>query len=453
VSDPTLRLPFDQYQRYRLVTDILESLRSPGERLSVLDVGGRTALLRRFMGADQVFLVDLEASEEEGLVLGTGSCLPFKDGSVDAVVTFDTLEHVPPHARPAFLSECLRVARRWGVQAGPYDTEGVARGEELLTRFLRDKLQLEHRYLAEHAAHGLPDLEETEAALGAGGARVLSIGHANLHRWLALMCAELYMDHDQALRGLAADYYEFYNGSMYASDHAPPVYRHALVAALGDAPLPDPARVLGPGAAAAAPGAPFEPAAHVLGELMRFDIQRDVVQKEWARLEEVHAGFLQDLEGHRQSLATLKAERAERAEELDRLNARANQLLCREEELLGELEGIGAELERHRTELEWHRAELLRERKAGQETADLLRDNLAQAAATEQALRGRVGELDAHRATLETLLGEANVQLGEKQSALDHVRAELSHRRQTEEALRAALRDRWGNLLRAFGLR
>ena len=52
------------------------------------------------------------------------------------------------------------------------------------------------------------------------------------------MCAELYLDHDAPLRGLASKYYEFYNGSMYASDHQAPVYRHAVVSAQGGAGLP-----------------------------------------------------------------------------------------------------------------------------------------------------------------------------------------------------------------------
>ena len=41
-------LPFDQYQRYALVSNLLESVRGSGESFRILDVGGRTALLREF---------------------------------------------------------------------------------------------------------------------------------------------------------------------------------------------------------------------------------------------------------------------------------------------------------------------------------------------------------------------------------------------------------------------
>jgi len=86
------RLPFDQYQRYRLVADLVERLaEASDEPLRVLDVGGRTALLREFLPNVRVELVDMEASEVEGLVLGDGSALPFATESFDVVCAFDTL--------------------------------------------------------------------------------------------------------------------------------------------------------------------------------------------------------------------------------------------------------------------------------------------------------------------------------------------------------------------------
>ena len=60
MTTEVLRLPFDQYQRYRLVADVLEDLRAGSERLTVLDVGGRTALLRKFLTADDITLVVLK---------------------------------------------------------------------------------------------------------------------------------------------------------------------------------------------------------------------------------------------------------------------------------------------------------------------------------------------------------------------------------------------------------
>ena len=233
-----LDLPFDQYQRYKLAADLLEEVRPPGARWRVLDVGGRTALLRSFLPRDDVVLVDLEVSGEPGLILGDGSELPFADASFDVVTAFDTLEHVPPRRRKAFVSEMRRVAKRYALLVGPYQSNEVEEAEKLLQRFMKDKLGVEHRYLEEHRRHGLPDRAATEKQLADAGAKVASIAHGNLERWLALICASMYMDYSVQLRGIATRFFRFYNANLYRSDHGLPVYRHAVVAALDGAKLP-----------------------------------------------------------------------------------------------------------------------------------------------------------------------------------------------------------------------
>ena len=79
------------------------------------------------------------------------------------MATFDTLEHVPPARRAAFVSECARVAQRWVFIAGPYQSKEVEEAERILQRFLLDKLEVEHRYLEEHRHNGLPSLADTVA--------------------------------------------------------------------------------------------------------------------------------------------------------------------------------------------------------------------------------------------------------------------------------------------------
>src|SRR5687767_3367697 len=211
-----VRLPFDLYQRYRVVADVLSSVRDDsGPELSVLDVGGRTAALRDFVAGERVTLVDVEPANVTGFVLGDGSKLPFRDKSFDVVTALDTLEHVLPSARAAFVRECARVARRWVVIAGPYHSERVAQAETILRGFMKKKLGIEHRYLDEHRRFGLPSREATERELSGMGARVRSLGHANLDRWLGMMCLSMYLDDDPALRGLAASVHEFYNTTLY----------------------------------------------------------------------------------------------------------------------------------------------------------------------------------------------------------------------------------------------
>ena len=80
-----LALPFDQYQRYRLVADLVDRVRIDDRPFRILDVGGRTALLRAFLPNDDVALVDVDPSDAEGLVLGDGSKLPYQDGAFEVV--------------------------------------------------------------------------------------------------------------------------------------------------------------------------------------------------------------------------------------------------------------------------------------------------------------------------------------------------------------------------------
>ncbi|MFT4541018.1 MAG: putative nucleic acid-binding Zn-ribbon protein [Planctomycetota bacterium] len=470
-----LDLPFDQYQRYRLVTDLIQAIPGGG-RARILDVGGRTELLRSFLPQHQIDLVDLETADVPGLVLGSGSRLPFQSSSFDIVCAFDTLEHVPPEQRADFVDECARVSRSHVILAGPYQSAAVDEAEESLRDFLRDKLALEHRYLDEHRTHGLPALNATEERLRAQGARVTSIGHAYLGRWLPLMCAEIYMDHDPLLRPLARRFFRFYNQVMYATDAQEPVYRHAVVAALDGAPMPVPDALFAPPVDEASVAAVTD-----FGRfLLEFDVQRDVLQPELVRLRGVIADLTEDLDGHKQRLFDTRSDLSEHEASL----AEAKQIHSAAlQEHASEKAALEADLLEHERSLE----EALRIRAEDHRQADLartaLRADLAehaasiadmerdkaalqedaaqsrrQAAALEASLRG---ELEQHRAVqtelqgtlAETQAGAQSIQdeLLRARADIDDLLEKLAEREASIADMLAQLRDRWGNLKRAIG--
>jgi len=468
-TDP-LTLPFDQYQRYRLVADVLGQVRGDARKLRVLDVGGRTALLRRFLPRDDVRLLDLEPSDEPGLVLGDGSRLPFRAGSFDAVVTFDTLEHVPPEARERFVEECRRVARSWVVIAGPYEGRAVDEAERILREYMRQKLGQRHRYLEQHHDHGLPSRSEVEARLCELGGEVKSIGHANVQRWLALMCLSFYMDRDAPLRRIAADFYRFYNEVLYPCDHERPVYRHAVVAAFGGAPLPDESTLLAP---LGTPAAVSEPAAHLVRELLAFDVQRDAIQSEWERLVEVNAGHLANLEGHKAALASQLGVERELRDEL----AAGRVRLVDYARVVSDLE---RDLEEHRkvlaAQLETERELRARLVDCARVVGDLERD-LAGHRASVSELRTSNADLEADRVRWRRACEEARAaadglardlalareleadrdrwrEAGERARAqVEQLAIALAAEREHSKWLRAELAGRLGNLLRALTLR
>ncbi len=421
-----LALPFDQYQRYRLAADILRQLRGKGAALTILDVGGRTAVLREFLKDARITLVDVEPSDAAGLVLGDGAKLPFKDGAFDAVCAFDTLEHVPPQFRAAFVSECRRVARRWLVLVGPYDTPRVAEGERLLQRFLAEKLGEAHRYLGEHLANGLPDLGRTEQQLKQLGARTLSIGHGNIDRWLVLQCLSMYMDYDPALRELGRDFQRFYNAALYASDHAEPVYRHVLCAAFGDAPLPTREGLL---AEPVAPRGALTQTFDLAAELVHFDRERST----WRKEREVLFGSVheleQDLDGHRRKTAELERERGAKAAEVAGARGEFQKALADVER---DLQGHRKALKDVHELLDGHRAAL-----------QLARDEIEQLRAlhghSETEYRAVLADRDAHRSTatdLQQRLLDEQRQGGLARAALEH---DLAGHRDALGALHADL--------------
>jgi len=408
MNDAVLALPFDQYQRYRLVSDLLRELRGAGPRLHVLDVGGRTAVLRDFLDDARIDLVDMEPSSSAGLVLGDGARLPFKDGAFDVVCAFDTLEHVPSELRTAFVAECRRVARRWVILAGPYADERVAQAEALLQSFLKNKLGEAHRYLDEHRQHGLPERAAVEEQLRASGAETVAIPHGNLERWLVLQCLSMYLDYDPALRELGHDFQRWYNAALYASDHAAPCYRHVVVAAFDGAALPDATRLLAP---PVAPAGALSPFARLTPALLAFDAERDRWRAERHLFEQTVGELREDLERHRVVTGELVRDKRRLEVELERV--------CRESQV--ERDAFRAALATLESDLGGHRAALalaheelgglrtLGERggRIAFELASLRKafdernlEHEREAASLRAALADRERDLDGHRASL-----------------------------------------------------
>lgn len=442
-----LELPFDQYQRYRLVADLIERVRPKSRRLSILDVGGRTALLRRFLPEDMIELVDLEPSDAEGLVLGSGSALPLRDQSVDVVCAFDTLEHVPRDQRRAFVSECARVAGRHVILAGPYGAPEVDQAEELLVAFLRDKLGSSHRYLNEHRQHGLPLREEVEAWLAEQG-QVLAVGHASLARWLPLMCLELWLDHEPLLRDVARRFYRFYNSLLYASDHAAPVYRHAVVLAKGRARLP---RVDDLFPSATAPEGSQEVLLGFAADVLAFDGQKGVLEPELSRLHKVVRSLEKDLAGHVARLSdtgadlaahkqTLKAERKERAQEQREVEKTIHLLRRDLAEQQEKAAALAADLSGHRAAL----AEVEVDLAGHKQESSIQREEIA---GLRQILAAQETDLAGHRQSLEDLGREKQAIQKDLLAVADEAeqgKAELEslrHRTLALEAERAALKE------------
>jgi hypothetical protein len=156
-------MPYDLYERHTVVSRLLRQAHT-GEQALVLDVGGRAELLARFVPY-RVISVNVDGS---GNLAGSGLALPFAGDSFGAVVSIDTLEHLPRAKRLPFLRECLRVARRHALVAAPLGSPGHSQHEKQLGQLYRSVHGQPHTYLEEHVQCGLPgvaDLDQLAAAL------------------------------------------------------------------------------------------------------------------------------------------------------------------------------------------------------------------------------------------------------------------------------------------------
>lgn len=236
MNEPLTSIGFDQYERHAVTRDVLERARERLGRASlrVLDVGGAASALSRFLPGDRVISIDVLPSSHGEYVRGTGAALPFKDGSFDVVTCHDTLEHVPPALREPFLREMARVAAEMVLVQGPFDRPGVADAERTVMASAREALGPEAdtvRFLEEHAAHGLPDLDATVAVLRDMGFAIGVIPNGRLDEWFLKM---LVRDRLQRLRGLGLDTRDFdrwSNDLFRPGGEKGPAYRQMIVAA------------------------------------------------------------------------------------------------------------------------------------------------------------------------------------------------------------------------------
>lgn len=154
----------DAALRYLPVAEHLN--RSGAEQ--VLDVGSGGTGLALYWGRRTIALdVSLPQALQGSLtrpVLGTATALPFRDQSIEVVVSCDVLEHIPEAGRLAALSEMVRVARRQVIVAAPCGRL-AHQAEEEVAQIYREKHNEGHPWLQEHLDHGLPDATEMETTI------------------------------------------------------------------------------------------------------------------------------------------------------------------------------------------------------------------------------------------------------------------------------------------------
>jgi SAM-dependent methyltransferase len=143
----------------------------------VLDVGGTAGMLQMFSSNFDVTTINVDDS---GDLTYSGKSLPFADSSFDAVVSLDTLEHIPHENRRDFIDELFRVAKRSVIFCAPLGTELHRNIEIELNEAWRKQVGEEHRFLKEHIDYVLPTLEEIKGILTGKDYELFFVGDIRL---------------------------------------------------------------------------------------------------------------------------------------------------------------------------------------------------------------------------------------------------------------------------------
>ena len=228
-SPELLELPFDQYQRYRLLAEVADILRPDEQRLRVLEVGGYPPRLPRFLAHDEVIVTDQPAGDFPGYLQADGARLPFRDREFDLVASLDTLEHLPADRRGVFLDELCRTAKDYLVVAAPFQLEAAREAERIIFDFIRVHAGYEHIFFKEHLERAAPDQVEAEKQLIAAGFHTLVLANGRLDHWLMLMAIYYFLDGRPEYEPVKARTMSLWNKNYYHSDNQEPAYRHFLV--------------------------------------------------------------------------------------------------------------------------------------------------------------------------------------------------------------------------------
>ena len=231
--EDVLHLPFDEYQRYRVVADIIDAFRKTRETFTVLDVGsGGRETLGMFLPLDRITYLDKELpegyEEKENFILGDITTIRL-EASYDFVVSIDTLEHIPPEHRKRFLDELLQAPRMATIIAAPFDTEGVAKCESLAREAFKRTHGYEYRWLEEHFENSLPSLSRTKEHIEASGLEHIVIPNGALDRWSKIISVFLLTEGLPQFSEELVSLFEFYNRTFYPLDNVRPAYRQVIV--------------------------------------------------------------------------------------------------------------------------------------------------------------------------------------------------------------------------------
>jgi len=221
------KLSFDQYQRYRMVADIVKCLR-PRDSLRILDIGSGPCDISEFFPKDTLYRLDKGAVSGVNCIQGDAADIPFKDGYFDFVISCDCFEHIPAGQRETFLTEALRVSGEQVIIACPFAGAEVEAAEDAVNAFHTFLYGEPNHNLVEHQEARLPRLPELLAWCDERQLHTAAYDNGQLTTWIPFMMLNFYLE-KHGYWATSRSLNPFYHTQLYAADHRAPAYRKVVV--------------------------------------------------------------------------------------------------------------------------------------------------------------------------------------------------------------------------------
>ncbi|NUU60992.1 glycosyltransferase [Paenibacillus agri] len=224
-------VPFDQYQRYKNASDIVNAVREENKAYSILEVGANEHKnLESFLSSDKITYLDIVVPEElktdPSYIEGDATNMPIETNAYDFVIALDVFEHIEPSRRRNFVSELMRVSKYGCILAAPFNTPEVESAEIRANQYFKTMYGFDYKWLEEHRINGLPEIAQVVGMIKEEKWDHLHFAHGSLELWERMIKIHFLAAGRESLYDYRETIDEYYNTHIYKIDRSRFCYRN-----------------------------------------------------------------------------------------------------------------------------------------------------------------------------------------------------------------------------------